>query len=546
MDLRRNLLANVWLQLGLVLTILVLGNTLAARHFGRLDLTEDHLYSLDPATRALLGRLERPLSVKVYFTKNLEYPYNNHERILLDKLEDMRAYSHGWMDVSTADPADRPDLEGEAESFGINPIPYLYTGPERKELKQVYMGLVLIYGDRQQALPTVTNTDALEYELARALKNLVSTEDRKVIGFSAGAGEPDPVATTGALSTLTGQIRQRYNLGRVPLGGAGLIPEEVDAMLVVAPQRPLSARALYQLDQFRMRGGAVGFFVGNITPDLRSLTPQNVLHGLEPFLAQAGVQLNRDLVLDRQHNDPLTLPVRQGEGVANRAFPFPLLPHATVLATDHVAARGLSKLSFWFPSSLTLSDPLPPELHAEVLAASDPGSSRVRGLRSINPYTLQEPLPGEEVGSFPLLVALSGSWESYFAGKQAPPAPPDAPLDPSAAPDDPSKRLQRSEPTRLLVAGSAGLVTRNVPFMLNLIDWMVADEDLISMRAKAVVLPELKAPTPDEAIWIKVVNLGFGSAMLWLVGGLRYLSRRRTAGARELPPSTPAGEGAAP
>jgi hypothetical protein len=79
MDLRRNLRMNSGVQLVAVVVICVLLNILAVQRFSRLDLTQDRVHTLSQAGRALMGRLERPLIVKVWFTRGLEAPYNNHE-----------------------------------------------------------------------------------------------------------------------------------------------------------------------------------------------------------------------------------------------------------------------------------------------------------------------------------------------------------------------------------------------------------------------------------------------------------------------------------
>lgn len=528
MDLRRSLLTNAGLQLLLILCVVVLANVFVSRHFTRVDLTADHLYSLDATTRGLLGRLERPLVAKVYFTRGLEAPYNNHEQILIDKLEDMRAYSKGWMDIQVQDPTGRKDLEEEAARFGIAPIRYVYKSASRSELKQVYMGVALVYGDRQEVLAQVSSTETLEYELAGALKNLVATEDRKVIGFAYGHGEPDVLRAAGPLQTLSNTLREHYNVAMVPLGGKGLLPEEVDALLVVGPQEPYSQRALYQLDQFLMRGGALGFFVTNVKPDLRSYRAQGVIHGLEPLLGFYGVQLNRDVVVDRKENGRFPFPIaQQGGQPVRRSINYPLIPKATILKQDSAVLKGMDSLLFPFASSLTLADPLPPDIQADVLAASSGESGRIRGVRTIDPFAYQTLAQGEELGSAPLMVSLTGTWRSFYANKDAPPAPADAPDDPAAAPDDPAARLRESVPTRLVVAGSGDFVGNNVPVMLNLVDWMVQDEDLIAIRSKVVKLPEIRAVTPEEAIWIKALNLLGGTVALLMVGGLRWLARRR-------------------
>ena len=79
MHLRRTLLLNTWFQLVLVVSIVALANTWAARRFVRVDLTADKRYSLDLVTRSLMYQLDKPLYAKVYFTDDLKPPYNNNE-----------------------------------------------------------------------------------------------------------------------------------------------------------------------------------------------------------------------------------------------------------------------------------------------------------------------------------------------------------------------------------------------------------------------------------------------------------------------------------
>ena len=91
--MRRNLIFNSFLQLVLMILIAVLLNMWASSSFVRMDLTQDRIYSLDLVTRSLAWRLEKPLHAKVYFTDDLQTPYNNHKSILLDRLEELQAYS---------------------------------------------------------------------------------------------------------------------------------------------------------------------------------------------------------------------------------------------------------------------------------------------------------------------------------------------------------------------------------------------------------------------------------------------------------------------
>ncbi len=528
MDTRRKLLVDTWVQLVLVAVIVVLANTWAARTFWRLDLTEDRIYSLDLATKALMYRLDKPLIAKVYFTRGLQAPYNNHEQIVVDKLHDLQAYSRGLMEIEVTDPTGVKELEAEARRFGVDPIQYRFKSANVTEMRKVYMGVALVYGDRQQVLPAITQTDSLEYDLARAIRALVSDDERPTIGWATGADEPDLFTGKGPLERIRTGLQEEFDVVPVELGGGGLVPDEVDALFVVGPRRPVGDRALYQLDQFLMRGGALAVFVTNTAPDFRTLRPRTVYHGLGPLLGHYGVKLNRDVVVDRKRNGMMRFPVRQGRAIVRLPVNYPLIPRADRLDPDSPIVKGLESMLFPFASSLEIADPLPPEVHATVLAASNESSGRIRGIRTIDPNAYRIVAPGEERGSWPLLVALTGQFDSYFADKDIPPAD-----DPDAPPDDPAAKLRTSAPTRLVVAGSADFIANNVPFVLNLADWMVQDESLIGIRSKTVRLAPLEPLEPARARLVKLANLGGGAVLLLVFVLVRWLVRRRGEGVRE-------------
>jgi ABC-type uncharacterized transport system involved in gliding motility auxiliary subunit len=124
MSARRNLLANATLQMLLVVVIVGLANLVAAQHPLHVDLTADQRNSLDPSTKALLGRLERPLVVKAYFTAGLQAPFSQHERAVRDMLEEMATYANGRLRVQVIDPADDADRVKEAQALDLQQLEY--------------------------------------------------------------------------------------------------------------------------------------------------------------------------------------------------------------------------------------------------------------------------------------------------------------------------------------------------------------------------------------------------------------------------------------
>src|SRR5579859_6441819 len=61
----------LYVSAGLVILIIVAVNFVSNEFHLRLDLTEDHEYTLSQATQDILDELEDPVTVKAYFSQNL-------------------------------------------------------------------------------------------------------------------------------------------------------------------------------------------------------------------------------------------------------------------------------------------------------------------------------------------------------------------------------------------------------------------------------------------------------------------------------------------
>lgn len=509
--------------MGCVFGIVVLANMWSSEHFFRLDITDDKNHSLDLSTQALAWQLERPLVVKIYFSKNLQAPYNNHEALLIDKIEELRAYSRGWLQIDVVDPTNIKDKEEEAKRFGIQPIEYRFRDNNMAELKKVFMGAVFLYGDKQEVLPAVTQTETLEYDIARVLRALLTDKKSKdTIGFTVGHQEPNLLTGGGPLQALREKLQETYQLQPVELGAAGGISSEIDALWIIGPQESLSNRELYQIDQFLMKGGSVGFFVTNTKADMRSLKPQNLFHGLDPLLGHYGVQLNRDMLVDRVYNGKMSFPVRYGQVVRTVQVNYPLIPNITNIRQDIPVMKGIDSMLFPFSSSVELVDNLPANVTGEIWAKSSDKAGKVRGVMTLEPQAYQQIAPGEETGSWATIVGLTGKWSSYFANTAIPLPDDNSPLDAY----EESEKLREGTNARMIVVSSADMVANNALFMLNLADWMVQDEELINIRSKTKRIDTFAMPDASASMQYKLFNLLGGSVVLLLLGLLRKMTRK--------------------
>lgn len=164
----------------LYLVVIVLINLVGISLFFRYDLTSNNLYSLSDASKKVVSTLNEPLTIKVFFSKNLPAPYNNIELYLHDLLEEYEIYSHKklsyiFFDV-TADEGDLSETAKQnrdtAQSYGIYPVNVQKIEQDESKVQRAFMGIVLLHGDLVEKIPAVTSTEGLEYQITSAIRKM--------------------------------------------------------------------------------------------------------------------------------------------------------------------------------------------------------------------------------------------------------------------------------------------------------------------------------------------------------------------------------------
>jgi ABC-type uncharacterized transport system involved in gliding motility auxiliary subunit len=158
----------------------ILVNIVGLTLFFRFDLTANKIYSISRASRSVVSTLSEPLTIKVFFTKNLPAPHNNTERYLQDLLAEYGNYANKYFnyrfyDVSAESGDISPDAKENqelAKNYGIFPVQIQAIEKDEVKFQKAYMGMVLIHGDLIERIPTITQTDGLEYRLTTAIQKL--------------------------------------------------------------------------------------------------------------------------------------------------------------------------------------------------------------------------------------------------------------------------------------------------------------------------------------------------------------------------------------
>ena len=91
---------------------------------GRLDLTEDKIFSLSPATGEIIDGLEDLLTVDVFMSKDQPVQVSLASRDVNDFLDDFESNSNDMVKVSRHYPENDEKALRKAQNAGVNPVQF--------------------------------------------------------------------------------------------------------------------------------------------------------------------------------------------------------------------------------------------------------------------------------------------------------------------------------------------------------------------------------------------------------------------------------------
>ena len=485
----------------------------------RLDLTGNSQYRLADATRTVLKRLEDPIKVQAYFTKDLPAPYNQNAAYVRDLLEEYATYAGGNLDFEIIDPGMDEAKKHETVRKGIMPVQIQEIKDDQIGIKQAFMGLVVTYGTKKETIPLIRQTENLEFELTSMIKRL-SAQQLKTVAFTAGHGEP---ALDEKMQRVKGELEKNY---RVITHDFKLVKEvagDVSTLIVVAPTETWNDESLFYLDQFLMRGGTVALLLDGVKVDMSRLAMAEPLdHGFFEVLTSYGVKPEKNLIVDPQCKR-ITLEARQGPYQVRNLINYPYIPALTDLNRDHLLTKEIGSLSLPFMSSLTVVANKA-SVTATVLARTSNRSWEEQGAYAVHPMERKVRPEQATSGPFNGVVVASGKFSSFFAGRSA--------EEGADYLKDPSKVLKESVDTRLLVVASGAMPQdgmadeENLIFFVNAVDWLVQDAELIKIRNRGLSDRPIAELSPQAKSALRYANVIGVPLLLVLFGIGRWQWRR--------------------
>lgn len=262
----------------------------------RLDLTEDHLFTLSDGTKQVLQAISEPVDLRIYYTGQLDDlgPYfSGHAKRVEELLAEYQRLSGGKIRLERLDPEPFSPEEDLAVAEGLEGLPLSNDGT------LAYFGLSGRNGtDDLEVISYLAPERAnfLEYDLTRMIYDLANPDkpvvavlgDLPLVGSQINQYQP----------WLVLEAMQQFFEVRFLGGKDDRIDDDVQVLMLAQPHNVDDA-TLYAIDQFVMRGGRVLAFVDPLAEVMAAgggLNPMadpegNAVEALAPLLRAWGVEI---------------------------------------------------------------------------------------------------------------------------------------------------------------------------------------------------------------------------------------------------------------
>ncbi|MGB0583404.1 MAG: GldG family protein, partial [Limisphaerales bacterium] len=142
---------------------------------GRFDLTEDKVYTLSEGTRAILKKLDTPVTIRYYYTQdddvNVPAFIKNYARRVEDLLHEYQTLAPKFIKLEKLDPQPDTDAEDSANLDGIDGQ-MLQTGD------RLFHGVSFTCLDQKENITFLApqRERLLEYDVSRAISRVMVAE----------------------------------------------------------------------------------------------------------------------------------------------------------------------------------------------------------------------------------------------------------------------------------------------------------------------------------------------------------------------------------
>jgi ABC-type uncharacterized transport system involved in gliding motility auxiliary subunit len=264
-NLSRRSSALITIALGVVLFVAINIVSNSWLSSAQLDLTQNGLYTLSSGTKATLTKLQEPVTLRLYFSREQASGYAQvvaYSQRVRDMLKQYAALANGRIRFEEIDPKPFTPAEDDAVAQGL-------TGAPTQDGDNVYFGLVgtnTVQGHEVIPFFDQSREDYLEYDLTSLVYKLSLPQKPKLgiistLPLEAGAGGLQAALSGNSQPyTFYQQLKDIYDVQMLDPMTTDRIPTNISTVLVVHPAN-LDNKVEYAIDQFVLRGGHAIVFV---------------------------------------------------------------------------------------------------------------------------------------------------------------------------------------------------------------------------------------------------------------------------------------------
>jgi ABC-2 type transport system permease protein len=321
---------NILLQFAIVSIIVILLNIIGTKWHAKLDLTDDHKFTLSKPTKVMLANLKDVVNIRVLMTGKLPSNYTKLVQGTTDVLKAFQEASKGKVQFIFENPIDGKTVEEklkiseELKKQGIMPKQLKNQMEEGDGIEQRFIfpyaqimangtgnNICLReehYGMDEDGILNYSE-NMLEYKFANSIKQLHQVS-KPQIAYVVGNGQMLNLNTLHALYLLD----QQYDLDTIDINKGIEISSMYKAIVICKPTMPFDNKAKFKLDQYVMNGGKILWYLDAVNCSLDTMQKAPTYTAiaydlnLDDMLLKYGVRLNTNLVEDMQCNEiPLTV-----------------------------------------------------------------------------------------------------------------------------------------------------------------------------------------------------------------------------------------------
>ncbi len=549
----------------LILLLIVLFNLFSSMLFFRLDLTKEKRFTITPISKTILAGLEDKVYIEVYLeSKDLPVELVRYRKVVKEFLDNFESYSNK-IEVEFKNPFEEGDPEQNRNVYwqlynkGLNPTYVSQSKDGGVTEKMVFAGALVKYREKEFPVNLINNNvtsgsdyaglseTELERDFIHAIWMLTSKKLQKV-AFLEGQKELTEYQTYDIMTSLS----KYYQIDRVKMNNVLNSLDEYAVVIIAKPEGYFTEKEKFILDQYIMQGGKVIWLVEwmQISMDSLSTKPSQMAMirdiNLDDQLFNYGVRINPDLIQDLRC---LNVPVYVNTVDGNPQFEpkpwyyFPLIVPDTLL--DHQLLRNLEPARTQFVSSIDTVGENPEIKKTILLRTSEYSKSLVHPVEVDLEIMREDP----DIATFnkpkmPIAVLLEGTFRSNFVNR----------LSSEFADNKDFKFLESSKPTKMVVISDGDFIRNevrtmgdkqqpyplgfdkyyteqftpgNTQFIVNCVNYMCADEDLISLRMREIKIRQLNASEVKQKMFLWVYVNSFIPVLIIIVIGLLVVVFRR-------------------